>query len=595
MATRTSIGTGLWSAVGTWDTGVPLDNDVVVIAAGHVVTFDVDQSGFANGIDGITITGTLKLTRTAGTYYLKVKAAKTIGGAGTFDCGTLADPIPFAAKHTITGGAGWYIKCDDGVGLTMTVYAAEPVIKTIKLTAQEPNGETVLAVDTDVTGDIWADGDYIRIDNVNKASNGELRVIAAGGIAAGTITITAGLTATKVVGSLIHLATRNVRFISNGTYSIQAPKTGKLTIAGGEFTAATAHGCIYNGTEVAVSGGILHSAASGIYNSYRTQLSGGVISGCTYALQACVGSLVSGGIISASSTGLYSSAGTTISGGIITGCGYAINSVGTTIIGGEAYGNSYGLGLCSANINGGNFHDNTWDLNTMIYTAFNTLFASSENTGYTTLSESSYSESFNHDQVAGAFKSWTAGGITSSASATPPTGYTQYNQTVLGNATKTGYWQKEVLVNAGASVSMDLWLRKDASMTYLPNCIIFNKASTDPFAGGTGVHTFTMTNSIDTWEQETYVYTNTTANSVSLIVRFQGKNATGNFFSAITLDVLNVDLTTLITSTNALTATVANIANDVWSASSTTDYGDSTMGKHVSKKLLKQANFIALK
>lgn len=36
-------------------------------------------------------------------------------------------------------------------------------------------------------------------------------------------------------------------------------------------------------------------------------------------------------------------------------------------------------------------------------------------------------------------------------------------------------------------------------------------------------------------------------------------------------------------------------ANDVWSASSTTDYGDSTMGKHVSKKLLKQANFIALK
>jgi hypothetical protein len=66
MATITSVGSGLWSAAATWDAGVPVDDSVVIIAAGHVVEFDVDQSGFANGIDGLTITGTLKLTRTAG-------------------------------------------------------------------------------------------------------------------------------------------------------------------------------------------------------------------------------------------------------------------------------------------------------------------------------------------------------------------------------------------------------------------------------------------------------------------------------------------------------------------------------------------------
>ena len=98
MATITSTASGLWSSTDTWDTGtVPVDNDVVVIATGHTVEFDVDTSGFANGIDGLTITGTLSLTRSAGTYYMKIKAAKSITGAGTFDCGTLLSPIPFAA------------------------------------------------------------------------------------------------------------------------------------------------------------------------------------------------------------------------------------------------------------------------------------------------------------------------------------------------------------------------------------------------------------------------------------------------------------------------------------------------------------------
>jgi len=163
MATRTSVGSGLWSSAGTWDTGVPADNDVVVIAAGHVVEFDVDQSGFANGIDGLTITGTLKLTRTAGTYYLKIKAAKWIGGAGTFDCGTSVSPIPFASKHTITGGAGWYIKGNDGAGLTLTAYGANPTYKYVKLTSLAAIGATVLSVDTDITADLWADGNTVVI------------------------------------------------------------------------------------------------------------------------------------------------------------------------------------------------------------------------------------------------------------------------------------------------------------------------------------------------------------------------------------------------------------------------------------------------
>ena len=59
--------------------------------------------------------------------------------------------------------AGWYV---DGVaGLTMTVYGAEPSIKTIKLSGDEAAGQTELSVDTDVTGDIWAAGDVANWQN----------------------------------------------------------------------------------------------------------------------------------------------------------------------------------------------------------------------------------------------------------------------------------------------------------------------------------------------------------------------------------------------------------------------------------------------
>ena len=66
MATRYAVGSGNWSNTSSvWsdtDGGspgsyVPVDNDTVVICAGVSVKMDVDQSGFANGIAGLTIRG----------------------------------------------------------------------------------------------------------------------------------------------------------------------------------------------------------------------------------------------------------------------------------------------------------------------------------------------------------------------------------------------------------------------------------------------------------------------------------------------------------------------------------------------------------
>lgn len=558
----------------------PVDNDTVVIASGHVVEFDVDTSGFANGIAGITVTGTLKLTRTTGVYYLKIKAATTIAGAGTFDCGTSGSPIPFAAKHTITGGAAWYIQGSGG--LTMTVYAAEPTIKTVLLTGAESAGATVLEVDTNVTGDIWAAGDTIRIDNINKAANSEERVIAAGGIAAGAITITAGLTGAKVAGTLVHLITRNVKFIGVGASGrvVVSTQNGKLTIAGGQWTTAN-YRVLNTCTEVTISGGTFYGNTYALEGCSRTVITGGIFSGNTYAAinhdviyisggtfsgnsYACGGyngASISGGLFAGNSGGLRSCPGSSISGGTFDGNGSGVEScAGVAISGGIFSNNTYGITTSSISIINATFTGNSYDLSVCVFTAFNTLFGSgTENRNYNVLSKETYSESLDHDQTAGAFRAWTAGGITSSVASPVPTGYSTAYNIALANASIEGFWQREISVSPGASVNIEMWLRKDASMAYLPRCIIFNKASTDPFAGGTPLNTFTMTDSVDTWEDDLYTYTNVGSSTVTLVIRFLGKNATGNVYTALTVEQINVDLTSAL----ALLATIESAVDDL--------------------------------
>ena len=559
MAARTFTSAGtdnLWSNPANWDGGttIPADGDSVTIPSGQTCEYDYN-SAYTTGIAGITITGTLSLTRTAGTYKLFMKAGTTINGAGTFDCGTSGSPIPFTAKHTITGGSGWYIQGNGG--LTMTVYAAEPTIKYVKLTGAEASGSTVLEVDTNVTGDIWADGDTVRIDNVNKAQNSEERVIATDGIAAGAITITAGLTAAKIAGTVISLITRNIKFIGVGAsgYVAQNFASGKLTVDSGQWT--TANYRVFNScTDMIISGGTFSGNTYGLGSCKGASISGGTFSGNTSGLNGCSGASISGGTFSGNTYGLGSCSGASISGGTFSGNTSGLNGCsGASISGGTFSGNTYGLGSCSATIKGATFVSNTNDLNTCIFDGYHiSLTSATPNINYIALAKEIYSYIVNYGEVAGAYKAWTKGGVTTLQTTNNPTGFTSNMSTVLQNAAIEGYWQKEVLVGAGASVTISMALRKSASMTYLPRIIIFDKATTDPFAGGIGLNTFTMTDSTDTWEYSTYVYTNTGTADVTLVIRSQGMDATGTMLSAVKVDVINVDLTSALAKLDAIKA-----------------------------------------
>jgi len=581
MATITSVGSGNWSTAGTWDSGVPVDGDDVIISAGHTVTFDADQSAFTTGVK-ITITGTLNHALTGGPYTMFIKTGASVTGAGTWNIGTSGTPIPFAVKHTITGADGWYIS--GASGLTMTVYGAEPTTKYVRLSNAKGVGDTVLEVDTDVTGDIWADGDIIRINNVNKDVQSEERVIAAAGIAAGSITITAGLTAEKLAGSYVCLMTRNIKIVGVGTaYTCNGIASGKLTVGGGQWTTAN-YRSFRSCHNMTIAGGTFYGNIP-LYANNAVTVSGGVFSGNTYAVQLGTAMYVTGGVFSGNSGGIYAITGLEISGGVFVGNTNAIIScpgsyvsggtfygntngliglVGFTASGGTITGNTSGLNSVSGDISSLSLSDNTQDINTSIVTAYNCLFGSAtENTGYTSVAKQAHSESFDHDQVAGAYKAWTKGGVTTKQAVTYPTGFTNSMQTVLESATSEGYWQKEISVGAGQSVNITSYLRKDSSMTYLPRVIMFLKNTTDPFAGGTGLHTFTMTDSVDTWEDDTYTYSNNTSEDTVLVIRTQGKNATGNLFSYLDIEVINVDLTSVLALLNTIDGKADTINTNV--------------------------------
>ena len=531
MATITSAGSGNWGTGATWVGGVaPADNDAVVIASGHSVVFNVDTSGWANGIAGITITGTLSVSTTTSSY-MKLKAATTISGAGTFNVGTSGTPIPFAVKFTLTGGSGWYVQGSGG--LTMGVYGAEPQYTYAKLSGAESAGATRLEIDTDLTGDIWAATDSIRINNIAQTNNSELRTISA--ITSTYIDITAGLTASKLAGSYIVLITRNISITGAGQNVLRNFATKKIIIVGGSFVSDTRY-ILDSCTSPTISGGVFSGNSNALYLCTGAVISGGVFSGNNNScFLYCTGIIISGGIFSGNLRFLDSCGAPTISGGVFSGNSNALYlCTGAVISGGSYIGHTYVIGYSSATITNATFTSNTYDIRESQFTAYNEALTSTvENYLYTNLSRNIYSESIDHDQVAGALKAWTKGGVTTSVATPVPTGFTRSYQLALENATVEGFFNRRVNVPAGKTITLTMYLRKDASMTYLPRVWV-HKYGTEPFTTPADIlHTFTMTNSTNTWESDTYSWTNTADYDVELNCRFVGMNATGYVYGQV--------------------------------------------------------------
>ena len=512
MADRTASVSGLWSEAATWGGAAPpVDGQTWEISAGVTVTFDVDTSALANGLGVGTILGILECKTTGGPYYLKQKG--NIAGSGSFLVGTASVPLPYATLFTIYFNGAY--KFDGSGGLTCAMYCTEPTIPYAKLSGAEAVGQTELGLDRNVTTDPqWIVGAKVNIDDIGGDKDSESRIIAAGGVSTDHIDVTVALAAAKNINAWVHLIDRNVSVKGATGYCFDSFAAGKLALA--IEVSGNSNGLSYC-PGASISGGTISGNSNGLYYCSGASISSGTISGNSTGLNNCPGASISGGTISGNSTGLYYCPGASISGGTISG-------------------NSYGLNNCSGALSNVTFGTNTYDLrrSDMIRCINCLLGSTNENYEYNTYeaSQKFWDESQDHDQVPNAFKSWTKGDIT--VSCVDPTGAGEglWRQMMPASATYLAFNQWEHRLEPGEWLFVSAKVQKDAAMAYLPRLQIV-LASQDPVVNASYTplaETIIPGDAINTLYHIAASYQNTNQRRLIVIVRFLGKNASGNIY-----------------------------------------------------------------
>ncbi len=511
MAARTASVSGDWSNTVTWGgAAVPVNSDTVTINSGVVVDFDVDQSGFAAGLGASTVNGTLRAKRTAGVKYLKMNGNLTISTTGTLDAsdGSGGAYRSDASFTILLNGAFNVVVSGNAV---INLICGEPTYKYVRLSQAESSGATTLHVDTDLTGDaLWAATKQVRLNNINGANQTELLTISS--ITSTTVVLSGGIGSNYILGSYLVLKSRNITLLGTSSSSGTGLSGGISPVIGVDInTLATA----ISGAVNAIINGVLSNCANGV-NAGNACVVNAPISGCTNAVNAGSGHILNN-LITGCATGLNA------------GAGHVLTSL--CVIAGNASGLVGGSGYV---LRGTLMFGNTRDLNNVnAGQAFNTLLGSSTeflNYAGTSRSLVDYFESLDHDQVAGAFRAWTKGGITSSVvspvfDASRPRSY----NAVCESATYPIFFQRLVQVPAGGSVYVRCYVRKDASMAYLPRLQVFS-AEKEPLLSGSPDVEVQMTNSTNTWEVLEATVTNTTDAPKLYVVRCLAKNASDNVY-----------------------------------------------------------------
>ena len=450
----------------------------------------------------------------------------------------------------------------------------------------EAAAQTVLEVDQDVSADAeWTrSGATLNIDNVNRTMDSEARTLSS--VSSGSVTVTAGLTAAKHSSSLCILTTRNVIIQSsstNITYGIIyrgnghvlrcAIKAGNAStnatyqtinctisgvITGGNYAVREGNGCVISGIISGNSGifGASSGSISGVLSGMNNAISGcneytisGLITGCNNAVNASYGCSISGiliccanginggnyntitGTILGCSTAVYSSVIWLT--GFIVGCTYGVSYTSTAFINGATLTACKGsIRYSDATIINSVLHSNGSDINCSIGTSYGTLFgSSSENTGYNSsvIKRDANFKSFDHDATAGAFRAWTRGGITSSTATDPPTGRVRSYQTVCESATYPGWYQREIVVDAGRQLRFRVWLKADAGVEIKAQLVL---PTADPLVTGTGTGEWQQIGTSDgTWHEYVTSWTNSATYPVTIYARVLSTAASGNGYS----------------------------------------------------------------
>jgi len=513
IVTSNGTGGGAWSEPGTWAEGaVPADGDTVIIVTSDIVTFDVDMSGWQNGIAGLTCNGTMDCTTSIGTYCLKTSA--DIGGTGRVNCGSSETAYPSNCTMTFDFDSkpNTFV-C--GSGLTLNLYCTEPNHPVVALSGAAPAGQTELPVDTDVSGDIWTPGKTVRIDGISGSlPDSEKRVISMGGVASDSVTVDVGLTNAKVPGARVVLITRNIRIIGSAAYAIRYMTGGVL------------------GCEISNSGvGIGSSSSCTIF---------GTISGCNSAVSSCSVSTISG-TVSGCYTGVTDLFGGLVS-GTISGCSYGVQRGSDSTISGTISGCNVGMDSGPNVIQDAVFGGNNYDLRRVgSLTAYNTLFESAtENYEYDTANVPpwTYVASYDHDGVTGAFKAWTQGGVVVSDVDVAPAGYATSYWHKCMSSTMPCFRQELITVGPGRTLEVRGQILILDNQELWPPRLELIDVRADPLvdAGAVPLASAVIPKPLGryAWQDVTVRYTNTDAISTQIWIRCSAKQSGNDIYEVWT-------------------------------------------------------------
>jgi hypothetical protein len=540
MATRTSTQSGNFGTGSTWVGGIaPADGDAIVIAAGHTVHLDADYTGWTTGLAASTITGALDVVQSAGTYGLKL--AGTLSGAGkiVFNGGTgvdLPDNIIVNITSTYNGNLVTVTGACD-------IRCKEPAVPVATLKAAYSAGTSKIYVN-ETLDSVWANGRYLRVDNINQArQTEEFTIVNTGSDGGGQyITLSAGLAASKLINAKVCLTQRNIHFTGNMGSSQCAMNGVRNSTVNAGFRAFTyaLNSCYLN----TISGGTYSGNTYALLSCFSTTISGGTYSGNTYVLGYCYMNTISGGTYSGNTQALLSCYSNAISGGTYSGNTYALFSCySNAISGGTWSGNSYALLSCYSNtISGG-----TWTSNTYAFRRSSANFTKGVTfTGSTLWYECTplhqagwaYGEIINNGGVSGAFSARTAGGTTIHETTIKPADRVRsYKHT--GEATTTAAYpcfrQTELTVSPGRTLSVVFDGYKDWANGTNPLMQIIDKYA-DPLAvpGATALATQSLDNTQNTWFRYTLTYANTGDTAVNVYLRTSMAEPTGNFYAEYT-------------------------------------------------------------
>jgi|GEM_PF-2557027 len=572
MATITSAATGNWSDGSTWVGGsVPANGDAVVIASPHVVTFNVDQSGMAAGIAGITINAGAELnwsTEASKNYYMKLST--NIVCVGTFRIGnSSSDRIPRSSTATwvYTGSSTYGIqRTADGV---VEMFGWVGTLNDTNLASDAAAGSSTLVLVDDL--ELQA-GDTIVVSALGEHSvpSGEPTrgVYTVQSYTAGTKTVTlvetlglarsAGMFVARLSRNIVMSCTNNssayhlylpnylsgVHFVCTGT-----GRRGALLYSNGNVEdcsisgAVWTYGLVYNEERItarrctAAGGPLAHSMTNCLLERC-------CVVGSTYAIQAsnyvtgkdlllsmvsavyymCPSVACSGARLYTVTNGhVYNSSGEASVYNAVSYCGSSSPVAAAAYKSFARFVNCEfhqvgGTGRGFTEPSGGSCTNCLFDVKSEVL-AVSVRYAA----------EWSYLESFDHNQVAGAFRSWTCGGITSSVLDVVVPGRVRSYRCALSDATAWGYMQRLVTVEPGETLRVRAWLRSDYTGDTRPQAQIV-AADADPLRDSTAsaLATAVSPNVADTWSEHGLTWTNTGSSPREVIIRLMAKQASGN-------------------------------------------------------------------